>query len=62
MARLWSVSDWEEYGLLRSQSTALDALGVKCIYLENSGPDMLLLLLKVPTNNSAPLAPTRQTI
>jgi len=56
------VSDWEEYGLLRSQSTALDALGVKCIYLENSGPDMLLLLLKVPTNNSAPLAPTRQTI
>ena len=39
----WRVSDCEEYGVLRSQSAALDALGVKCIYLDNSGPEILLL-------------------
>ena len=37
------VPDCEEYGVLRSQSAALDALGVKCIYLDNSGPEILLL-------------------
>jgi hypothetical protein len=45
---LEGVSDCEEYGVLRSQSAALDALGVKCIYLDNSGPEILLLFLKAP--------------
>jgi hypothetical protein len=33
-------------------------LGVIGINLDNSGPYMILLLLKAPTNNSAPLVPT----
>jgi hypothetical protein len=33
---------------------ALVYLGVIGIHLVNSGPDMLLLLLKAPTNSSAP--------
>ena len=36
-------------------------LGVIGLHLVNSGPDMLLLLLKAPTNNSAPSSPTRLT-
>ena len=33
-------------------------LGVIGVHLVNSGPDMLLLLLKAPTNNSAPFSLT----
>ena len=36
-------------------------LGVISIHPASSGPDMLLLLLKAPTNNWAPSSPTRLT-
>ena len=41
------------------RDTALFDLGVIGIHLVNSGPDMLLILLKTPTNNSAPSSPTK---
>ena len=40
----------------------LFCLGIIGIQLINSGPDMCLLLLKAPTNNSERFSPTRITI
>ena len=36
-------------------------LGVMNLHPANSGPDILLLLFKAPTNNWAPFSPTRLT-
>ncbi len=44
---------YRKYGLL--------CLGVIGVHLVSSGPDILLLLLKAPTNNLAPSSPTRLT-
>ena len=44
-----------------NRNIALFYLGVIGTHLVNSGPDMLLLLLKAPTNNWAPFFPTRLT-
>ena len=55
---------WKLYHLMFTDiysKYVLFFLGVIGIHLVNSGPDMLLLLLKAPTNNWAPSSPTRLT-